>query len=124
MFDKGVCGVELPIWNGREKCGTLTVRREGLYAVFRAALPLREGLQRLWLCGEPGSVCLGVLQPRNGELRLEKRLSRAACAALPQPILRASLQRTLPAVETTVPKGRGSPQRVLLFGRHFIVFRS
>ena len=119
--------MDLPIYDGREPVGTLSVRREGLYAVFRAELPLRDGLQRLWLCGGEKSVCLGVLQPADGRLRLEKRLSRASCAALPRPPLRAALQNTLP-----VPPPPGTPVRpqtrgaesVLLFGRRFVVFRS
>ena len=53
--------MELAIFDGRERVGTLPVRREGLYAVFRAELPLRDGLQRLWLCGETERVCLGIL---------------------------------------------------------------
>ena len=116
--------MELPIWDGGERLGTLTVRREGLYAVFRAALPFRNGLQRLWLFGETGSVCLGVLQPREGELRLEKRLSRAACASLPRPLLCAALQDALPAAKPPAPSGERGPQTVRLFGRRFIVFRS
>ena len=73
--------MELPVWENGERIGALEVRREGLYLVFRARLPLREGLPRLWLCGEGESVCLGLPEPREGRLRLEKRLSRASCAA-------------------------------------------
>ena len=124
---RGRSDTDLPIYNGTERVGTLSVRREGLYAVFRAELPLRDGLQRLWLCGEEESFCLGVLQPQGGRLRLEKRLSRAACAALPRPLLRASLQNAPPAPlppETPArPQKRGA-ESVLLFGRRFIVFRS
>ena len=120
-------GMELPIYDGGEKVGTLTVRREGLYAVFRAELPLRDGLQRLWLCGETGSVCLGLPEPRGGRLRLEKRLSRAACAALPHPPLRVSLQNAppspAPAALSAPPRERGA-RSVLLFGKRFVVFRS
>lgn len=119
--------MELPIYDGGEKVGMLTVRREGLYAVFRAELPLRDGLQRLWLCGETGSVCLGLPEPRDGRLRLEKRLSRAACAALPHPPLRASLQNAppspAPAVISAPPQERGE-RSVLLFGKRFVVFHS
>ena len=115
--------MELPIFDGREKVGTLTVRREGLYAVFTAELPFREGLRRLWLQGDAGSVCLGVLQPRDGALRLERRLSRAACAALPQPLVRAALQRRLPPPEPGPVRERGA-RAIQLFGRRFIVFRS
>ncbi len=116
--------MELPIYDGGERAGTLSVRREGLYAVFRAELPFREGLQRLWLCGESGSACLGVLQPRSGQLRLEKRLSRAACAALPHPLLCASLQRTPPDRSASAPPRESGWQSVRLFGKRFIVFRS
>ena len=115
--------MELPICEGRERIGTLEVRREGLYAVFRAELPMREGLRRLWLQGDADSVCLGVLQPRDGALRLEKRLSRAACAALPQPLVRASLTRELPPPEPGPVRERGA-RAIRLFGRRFIVFRS
>ena len=119
--------MELAIFDGRERVGTLPVRREGLYAVFRAELPLRDGLQRLWLCGETERVCLGVLQPHDGRLRLEKRLSRAACAALPRPLLYAALGDRPPAAplsDLAAPSGRRGAESILLFGRRFIVFRS
>lgn len=120
--------MELPISDGREVIGTLSVRREGLYAVFRAELPRREGLQRLWLCGDAESVCLGVLAPRDGRLRLEKRLSRAACALLPKPLRRAVLSADRPAplpaaAPEIVPDAPAIRERCL-FGRRFIVFRS
>ena len=117
--------MELPIFEGGERIGTLSVAREGLYAVFRAELPLRDGLRRLWLCGERDCACLGVLLPRGGRLRLEKRLSRAACAALPSPLLCASLQPGAPAPPTpSSPAREPGAREVLLFGRRFIVFRS
>ena len=120
--------MDCPVYDGKERIGTLAVRREGLYAVFTAELPAREGLPRLWLCGTGESVCLGLLEPRGGTLRLEKRLSRAACAALPAPPLYATLspERAAPAPEAapSPPKDVPGAQVRLLFGRRFIVFRS
>ena len=119
--------MDFPIYDGREVVGTLRVRREGLYAVFRAELPRREGLRRLWLCGRAESVCFGVLEPQGGLLRLEKKLSRAACASLPEPLLYAALQPS-GAGPAALPAPKPSPEsgerRVELFGRRFIVFRS
>ena len=120
--------MDYPVFEGTEQIGTLTVRREGLYAVFSASLPLLEGLQRLWLCGERKSVCLGVLTPRQGMLRLEKRLSRAACAKLPSPLLCASLSperpSPAPAPAVTPAQGTGGTRELRLFGQRFIVYRS
>lgn len=120
--------MELPVWENGERIGALEVRREGLYLVFRARLPLREGLPRLWLCGEGESVCLGLPEPREGRLRLEKRLSRAYCAALPSPLLGAVLAAERPAPLRPAPPESGPETPTLrerrLFGRRFIVFRS
>ena len=95
--------------------------------MLRAELPPRRGLQRLWLHGEDGSVCLGVLEPRAGQLRLEKRLSRAACAALPRTLLCASLQSEPPlSAPPRRPDGGRTEkgvQSVRLFGQRFVVFR-
>ncbi len=118
--------MDYPVFEGTEPIGTLAIRREGLYAVFSASLPFREGLQRLWLCGERKSVCLGVLTPRQGMLRLEKRLSRAACAKLPSPLLCASLspEHPSPAPAGKPARETGGARELRLFGQRFIVYRS
>ncbi len=115
--------MDYPIYDGPERIGTLSVRRAGLYVLFTAELPLREGLRRLWLCGERESVCLGVLEPRGDRLRLERKLSRAACTSLPAPVC-ASLTPQLPTpVMPPEQEGDTACERQL-FGQRFIVYRS
>ena len=120
--------MDYPVYEGTERIGMLRVRREGLYAVFAAALPPCGGLKRLWLCGQEAVFCLGLPEPRGGMLRLEKRLSRSDCAALPRPILYAALSEeppTLPrsSVSPAEPEPAG-PREIRLFGQRFVVYRS
>ena len=115
--------MDYPIYDGPERIGTLIIRRAGLYVLFTADLPLREGLHRLWLCGERESVCLGVLEPQGDRLQFERRLSRAACASLPAPIC-ASLtpQHPIPAPQPGRKTGAACERE--LFGQRFIIYRS
>ena len=89
---------------GRER-GRLTESRDGLYTVFRAECPRREGLIRLWLHGGGQSACLGVLAPEGEGLVLTRRLSRLARAAFPAVIEVASdrPQEAGPAVPPPPP---------------------
>ena len=120
--------MDYPVYEGTERIGMLRVRREGLYAVFSAALPTRGELKRLWLCGREDSFCLGLPTPRGGTLLLEKRLSRSDCAALPRPILYAALSEGPPALPRPTaapaePEPAG-PREIRLFGQRFVVYRS
>lgn len=123
-----------PILDGQQNIGTLSVREDGLYRILSARLDDRPGVQRLWLCGRAGHVCLGVLLPAQGMLTLQKRLSRAAWDALPHPLLYAALAEPLsvpqeqpaaavPAVTETAPSD-DPPRCIRLFGARFVVFRS
>lgn len=125
--------MDYPILEGKQEIGTLSVRDEGLYRVFRARCAYREGLWRLWLCGGERTVCLGLLEPKDGALRLQKKLSRAACASLPVPLSFASLGEPKPEAELPAAKApepelpappKKGPQTVRLFGARFVVFRS
>ena len=120
--------MDYPVYEGTERIGMLRVRREGLYAVFAAALPPCGGLKRLWLCGQEAVFCLGLPEPRGGMLRLEKRLSRSDCAALPRPILYAALSEEPPTLPRPTaapaePEPAG-PREIRLFGQRFVVYRS
>ena len=82
----------IPILHGEETIGTLCTRREGAYTLFEARCRPLPGLRRLHVFGEEGrSACLGVLQPEGRELRLRRKLSRAAMRAWPQKLAYASL---------------------------------
>lgn len=81
----------IPIYDNGTVAGWLSVSREGLYTWFRARLQEREGLSRLWVHGEGRSACLGVPIPEGGELRLNRRLTRAERERLPRRIEYASL---------------------------------
>lgn len=127
--------MDYPILDKQQNIGTLAVREDGLYRVLSARLAYRPGVQRLWLCGRGGHVCLGVLLPAQGMLTLQKRLSRAAWDALPHPLLYAALTAPLPepqepsaaaapAVAETAPSDAPPPRCIRLFGARFVVFRS
>ena len=114
--------MELPIMEQGERIGTLRIGKEGLYTVFRAELPRREGLQRLWLCGAGAWACLGLLEPEGETLRLVRRLSRADCARLPRRLEYAALQ---PEREAEPETAKEAENGVLwLFGRRFVRFRT
>ena len=68
--------MEYPIYEYGREIGRLHARQDGLYTVFEARLPKREGLTRLYLCGEGERRLLGVMEPGAGESRLCRRLSR------------------------------------------------
>jgi len=76
--------MEIPVYIGGAEAGRLTLAREGLYLVLRADCEARPGFVRLWLHGAGGSAYLGLLAPEDGRLRLERRYTRAAAAALPE----------------------------------------
>lgn len=82
--------MEYPIYIEGRRSGTLTETAEGLYTVFQADCPRRNGLIRLWLHGGGQSACLGLLAPRGERLVLTRRLSRRARAAFPRLIERVS----------------------------------
>ena len=58
--------MEIPIQDGSETVGQLSVREEGLYRVFRARCAKRDGVQRLWLCG--GGAVIRPLTNAIGEM--------------------------------------------------------
>ena len=70
---------QIPLLLEGREIGTVTIR-EGC-AFVQAAL-LDDGLYRAYLRGGNGELLLGVLEPRDGALRAEKRLSAAELAAL------------------------------------------
>lgn len=78
--------MEYPIMIDGAAAGTLNVTTAGLFTVFEANVPGREGLLRLSVYGGGDEGYLGVMQPWSGGLYLRRRLSRRECAALPQKI--------------------------------------
>lgn len=104
----------IPILHGEETIGTLCTRREGAYTLFEARCRPFPGLRRLHVFGEEGkNACLGVLQPEGGELRLRRKLSRAAMRAWPQKLVYASLdpaprERPVKEAEAETEEGGGS----------------
>ena len=75
--------MDYPIYIEGRRSGTLSESAEGLYTVFRAECPRRNGMIRLWLHGGGQSACLGLLAPCGEHLVLTRRLSRRARAAFP-----------------------------------------
>ena len=76
----------IPVYINQEVTGALAVTRDGLYTVLETEAPQGGGLVRLWAHGGGRSAYLGVMEPRNGGLRLRRRLSRRELAAFPDPI--------------------------------------
>lgn len=115
--------MEIPVLEEGKSVGALTIRREGLYTCFEALLPARAGLQRLWLCGETGAVCLGLLTPETDGLRLRRRFSRAELRDFPVPPLCASLsepsEKRAPEPPPASPDGF---RRVRIGGAVFVLF--
>ncbi len=95
--------MEYPIYIEGRPSGTLTETAEGLYTVFQADCPRRNGLIRLWLHGGGQSACLGLLAPRGERLVLTRRLSRRARAAFPRLIERVSDEPRSGAVPRAAP---------------------
>ena len=95
--------MEYPIYIEGRESGTLSETTEGLYTVFRADCPKRNGMIRLWLHGGGQSACLGLLAPRGERLVLTRRLSRQARAAFPRTIERVSDQPRAAAAPRTAP---------------------
>lgn len=95
--------MEYPIYIEGRESGTLSETTEGLYTVFRADCPKRNGMIRLWLHGGGQSTCLGLLAPRGERLVLTRRLSRQARAAFPRAIERVSDQPRAAAAQRMTP---------------------
>ena len=142
-------GMEYPIYENGREIGRLQARQEGLYTVFEARLPKREGLTRLYLCGGGESRLLGVMEPQGGGCLLCRRLSRREVPA------RIEYASTAPGEKPAAPKaaardegwtpGRGGmlyhearrllaipallrpgskkARTVILYGKEYIVFR-
>lgn len=79
-----------PLILDSETKGTLQVAKKGLVTEFRARCPDPGRLVRLSVFGEGKEGYLGVMEPEGGELRLCRRLSRAAMAGFPEHIAYAS----------------------------------
>ena len=121
--------MKIPVLEGQQMIGSVSIREEGLYRVISARVGLRPGVQRLWLCSGTQGACLGVLAPEAGFLRLEKRLSRAAWAALPAPLTHAALSAPAPHIDAPAappspPSQTPGESERTLFGQRFVVFRS
>lgn len=81
-----------PIVIDDRETGTINVAHEGLFWCFEATSELSADLVRLSVFGDEGEGYLGVMEPRDGKLRLKKRLSRSAVSAFPCPITHGGRQ--------------------------------
>ena len=141
--------MDYPILEHGREIGRLHAREDGLYTVFEARLPRREGLTRLYLCGGGECRCLGLMEPDGAALYLRRRLSRRAlpesvvCAATepdPQPGPDAPpeetqgwiaaghgalyhAQRRLLALPAALRRKRPGLRCMAINGKEYIVFR-
>ena len=75
-----------PIIIRGEKCGELSVSREGAYTRFLARCPLRPEVIRLCVYGQGKEGYLGVPLPKGEEMILDKRLSPSSMKLFPEKI--------------------------------------
>ena len=78
--------MEYPIMADGRKIGTLKVYRQGLYTVYAAHAEARKELFRLSVYGQGREGRLGLMQPRDSGLFLERRLSNEAQKGFPRRI--------------------------------------
>lgn len=103
-----------PIILDGNETGRLTVSREGLFWHFEAECTLREELLRLSVYGEGSEGYLGVMEPRDGMLRLSKKLSRSGVDCFPTAISYATRAGEAPPMLTCVeeePAGEEEQQK-------------
>lgn len=117
MTSMSICPIRL----GGEKAGELRVERQGPWTVFAARCRDDGRLLRLSVYGGGREGYLGVLIPERGELRLTKRLSRAAMADFPERIEYAAEAGAAPgpapppAEEPPLPPVRGRETETLWY---------
>lgn len=73
------------------ECGSLEVRKEGAFTVFKAGCAMHPEVIRLSVYGGGKEGYLGVPVPRDGMLVLEKKFSPSAVREFPEHIELASL---------------------------------
>lgn len=83
---------EYTITDGDSNLGRFTMSRDGLYTLIEARVKPREGLTRLYVSGGGKSVCLGLMWPEGGVLKLRRRLSRLELQDLPESIETVSIR--------------------------------
>ena len=82
MDSASPASLRLPLlWDGAFT-GTVEAAREGLYLRFRVQAPARSGVWTVRLYGSAGSARLGVLEPLDGQLTLDRRLSLRSLSPL------------------------------------------
>lgn len=99
-----------PIIIKGETCGSLSVTKEGAYTRFVADCTSFGGVIRLSVYGGGVEGYLGVPMPRDGRLRLDKRLSPAAMKSFPREIEHCSLAGEKPAAVPKAPEPEFVPE--------------
>ena len=78
--------MQYPVYEKGREIGTLNMWQQGLYTLLEASLPKKQGLYRLWLIGQDGNYCLGLLEPTDSGRYIRRSLSREAARRLPRNI--------------------------------------
>ena len=78
-----------------DEIGTATITREGLYCTVdcRCRIPSEEVL-RAYVDRENGPLCLGVLVPEEGQLRLRRRFAKSGFPSDPSVVTVAGREGT------------------------------
>ena len=80
--------MDFPVFYGGETVGSVTLKREGLYAVLSTRCRrFAGGVQRLWGVRSLRVDALGVLAPEGGALCLRRRISAHALPEMPEHFL-------------------------------------
>ena len=78
--------MEYPVYIDGKKAGKLSVYSQGLYTVYSARVEGRRELLRLSVYGQGREGKLGLMQPGDNFMYLERRLSKDAQRSFPRKI--------------------------------------
>ena len=104
--------MEYPILEKGKERGKLKVSSHGLYTLFEAKLPKAAGLYRLWLIGDDGNYCLGILEPKTQGRFLSRSLSRDAMRKVPQSIKYALCTESKAVFRLRKPQSSEQPKQI------------
>ena len=104
--------MEYPIFEKGKERGKLKVSSHGLYTLFEAKLPKALGLYRLWLIGDDGNFCLGLLEPNAQGRFFSRSLSREAMRKVPQSIKYALCTESKAVFRLRKPQSSEQPKQI------------
>lgn len=104
--------MQYPVYEKGREIGTLNMWQQGLYTLLEASLPKKQGLYRLWLIGQDGNYCLGLLEPTDSGRYIRRSLSREAARRLPRNIEYALCTESKAVFRLRKPQHQEQEQRI------------